>query len=142
VSDGTQVTAHYSTDDGATWNQVGTPVAAGQFLKVGLFAMAGTNGAQAIPARFEHFTLLHDGTPPPPPPQPDASVVPIDWDALGDAPVAGADAVAGDILRNSNEYALTTWWKNKFGTPPTGALSRRRRPPSRPHSSPARTTRR
>ncbi|WP_159604584.1 beta-xylosidase family glycoside hydrolase [Agromyces humi] len=123
VSDGTEVTAHYSADDGATWNQVGTPVAAGQFLKIGLFAMAGTNGAPAIPARFEHFTLLHDGTPPPPPPQADASVVPIDWDALGDAPLEDADAVAGDILRNSNEYALTTWWKNKFGTQPTGYVT-------------------
>ncbi|WP_216648802.1 beta-xylosidase family glycoside hydrolase [Agromyces agglutinans] len=122
VSDGEQVTAHYSTDD-ITWTQVGTPVAAGQFLKVGLVSMAGTNGAPAIPARFEHFTLLHDGTPPPAPPQPEASVAPIDWTDLGDAPLAGVDAVPADVLRNSNEYALTTWWKNKFGSQASGYLT-------------------
>jgi hypothetical protein len=122
VSDGEQITAHYSSD-GETWTQVGTPVAAGQFVKVGLFAMAGTNGAPVIPARFSEFTLLHDGSEPPAPPQPDASVVPIDWDAFGDAPLADDEAVAGEILRNSNEYALTTWWKNKFGSQGSGYLT-------------------
>ncbi|WP_395245494.1 OmpL47-type beta-barrel domain-containing protein [Agromyces sp. MMS24-K17] len=122
ASDGEQVTAHYSAD-GVTWTPVGTPVAAGQFTKVGLFAMAGTNGAPAIPARFDRFTLLHDGTPPPAPRQPEASVAPIDWDALGEEPLAGVDAVAAEILRNSNEYALTTWWRNKFGNQPTGYLT-------------------
>ncbi|WP_350348899.1 hypothetical protein ABIQ69_02880 [Agromyces sp. G08B096] len=122
VSDGQQITAHYSAD-GVAWTPVGTPVATGQFVKVGLFAMAGTAGAPAIPARFEEFTLLHDGTPPPPPPQPDAAVVPIDWRALGDSQLSGADAIVGEVLRNSNEYALTTWWKNKFGSQASGYLN-------------------
>ena len=122
VSDGDQITGHYSAD-GVTWSQIGTPVAAGQHLKIGLFAMAGTAGAAAIPARFQHFTLLHDGTPPPPPRQPESSVAAIDWAALGDKPLAGADAVTSEILRNSNEYALTTWWRSKFGSQTTGYLN-------------------
>ncbi|MGW8566022.1 beta-xylosidase family glycoside hydrolase [Isoptericola sp. NPDC055881] len=118
VSDGTEVVGMYSPD-GTTWTPVGTPVPAGQHLRIGLFAMGGTAGAPVVPARFQEFTLLHDGSEPPPPPQPDGTVVPIDWDRLGDEPLTGVDAVPAKILTHSTEYALTTWWRTKFGAQPS-----------------------
>jgi len=117
TSDGEQVTGWYSSD-GESWTQLGTPIAAGQHLKIGLFAMGGTSGAAVIPARFEHFTLLHDGSTPPPPAEPDGVVEPVDWGDLGRSPLTGVDAVPAEILSNSNEYAITTWWQEKFGAQP------------------------
>src|SRR5699024_5396513 len=115
VSDGETVTAQYS-ENGEEWIDVGVPVAANQHLKVGLFAMAGTNGAAEIPAAFDHFTLAHDGSLPPPPREPKADVVPINWSALKSEQLTGVDALPPDIMRSSNKYALTTWWESKFAT--------------------------
>lgn len=115
VSDGETVTAQYS-ENGEEWIDVGVPVAANQHLKVGLFAMAGRDGAAEIPAAFDHFTLAHDGSLPPPPREPKANVVPINWSALKAEQLTGVDALPADILRNSNKYALTTWWESKFAT--------------------------
>src|SRR5699024_5600951 len=100
TSDGEQVTGWYSSD-GESWTQLGTPIAAGQHLKIGLFAMGGTSGAAVIPARFEHFTLLHDGSTPPPPAEPDGVVEPVDWSDLSRSPLTGVDAVPAEDRKST-----------------------------------------
>lgn len=120
-SDGESIIGSYSAD-GESWTEIGVPVAADAYRDVGVFAMAGTAGASTIPARFEDFTLK-EGPEPPPPPQAEADVVPVDWSSWGDAPLTGADEIPAAILRNSNEYALTTWWDRKFAGQGEGYLS-------------------
>lgn len=121
TSDGDSITGSYSAD-GEVWTEIGVPVAAASYRKVGVFAMAGTAGAAVVPARFESFTVA-EGPEPPPPPQAESTVRPIDWTALGDEHLTGVDAVPAEILGSSNEYALTTWWRQKFAGQPEGYLS-------------------
>src|SRR5690625_4617887 len=114
VSDGDNIAAQYS-ENGKDWIDVGVPVAANQHVKVGLFAMAGTNGADEIPAAFDYFHIAHDGTLPPPPREPEANVVPVDWNALSPDALSGVDAMPADLLRNANKCALTTRWDSNCG---------------------------
>jgi cytochrome c len=64
-SDGTDVTAHYSIDDGETWTQVGrtVPIATIPDPHVGLFAFRATTGSTENVATFEYFRVTPDDVP-------------------------------------------------------------------------------
>lgn len=67
-------------------------------------------------------SLATDEPPPAVLRQAEGTVTPIDWDALGDEPLAGVDARAADILGNACKHAMTTWWQDRFGSQPRAEL--------------------
>jgi plastocyanin len=114
-SDGADVTAHYSIDDGETWIQVGRTVSFSTVLDphVGMFAAGG--GAPDEEAMFDYFRVTPDEEPSPDntPPETSAQLNGADpgesYEGPVDVTLSATDPGAGEPQNHDVQAQQATW---------------------------------